>query len=106
MTIITLPLTDAKAIRIAKEAALDSSRIVFTAHARLRMRQRRITGPEIIACLRGGRVTEPVHQDIKGRWQCAITGISSGEPVTVAAGFQWDAKRECFLIVVNIITVY
>jgi hypothetical protein len=106
MTVYSLPLTNAKALSIAKEAALDSSRVFFTQHARVRMRQRNITPADVLTCLRGGRVTEPAHQDIRGRWQCAISGIACGEAVTVATGYQWDVKRECFLIVVNVITVY
>ena len=106
MTVYSLPLTNTKALRIVREAATDSARVFFVEHARLRMRQRRISVADVLACLRSGRITEPVHQDIRGRWKCALAGIVSGQHVTVATGFQWDSTAECFLIVVTVITVF
>jgi hypothetical protein len=106
MVLYTLPLTNTKALRIVREAATDSSRVFFVEHARLRMRQRRITAADVLACLRSGRITEPVHQDIRGRWKCALSGIVCGERLTVATGFQWDSKAERFLIAVTVITVF
>jgi Domain of unknown function (DUF4258) len=106
MTVYTLPLTDVKALRIVREATSDSSRVLYVDHARLRMRQRGISAADVMVCLRSGRITERVHQDIRGRWKCALTGIVCGQSVTVATGFQWDAATERFLIVVTVITVF
>ncbi|MBF0168853.1 MAG: DUF4258 domain-containing protein [Alphaproteobacteria bacterium] len=75
-----------------REAAEDTSRIVLTRHAELRMRQRRITMKQVIACLRLGVMTEGPALDIKGCWTCRVERMVAGDNVKVALAIDPVAK--------------
>lgn len=86
MTDCVLPfrLSRTQALRLIREAAEDTGRIILTRHAELRMRQRRITMTQVIACLRKGVITEGPALDIKGCWACRIERPVAGDDVKVA----------------------
>ena len=61
-------MNDASVLGLLREIAADSARVIFTHHARQRMRQRKVSPVQVIACLQRGVVREPV------RWACTGTG--------------------------------
>jgi hypothetical protein len=48
-----------------KQSAQDSARVIFTKHARLRMRQRYVNDPMVLEVLRLGSFALPPEPDIK-----------------------------------------
>jgi len=53
-----MKLSKAKARRIVREVAQDSSRAEFVEHAERRMRQRRITRTRVMRCLKRGDIVQ------------------------------------------------
>ncbi|MDK9720906.1 MAG: DUF4258 domain-containing protein [Rhodospirillales bacterium] len=85
-------MSRAQALKLIREAADDTGRIILTRHAEQRMRQRRITMSQVVACLRKGVITEGPALDIKGGWACRIEGVVAGDHVKVALAIDPVAK--------------
>ncbi|MDQ2186884.1 DUF4258 domain-containing protein [Alcaligenaceae bacterium A4P071] len=71
-------------------------------HAKLRMRQRRITMTQVYACLCQGVIAEPTHQDVRGDWRFTLTHRHAGDIVIVAGAIKKDDNGEW----VAVITVF
>lgn len=82
--VLPFRLSRAQALKLIREAAEDTGRIILTHHAEQRMRQRRITMTQVIVCLRKGVITEGPALDIKGCWACRIERPVAGDDVKVA----------------------
>jgi hypothetical protein len=91
-------LTAPVALRIIREAAKDSGYVVFLGHAERQMKKRRITRPQVLACLSRGVITEGPYLDAKGCWRCRMERTAAGDNVAVAVAID-DEKR---LIVVTV----
>ncbi|MFI5021151.1 MAG: DUF4258 domain-containing protein [Alphaproteobacteria bacterium] len=81
-------MTAPVALRIIRSIAADSSRVVWLAHAKRRMRQRRITPAQAISCLKKGVIIEGPALDSKGYWRSTMQRLSAGEEVTVVVSFK------------------
>lgn len=97
----SLQLSGAAALKIVRVCATDSGRVFFTHHAEKRMRERKITRPQVLACLRKGKIIEGPSSDIKGRWNCVMEYFSCGERITVVVGVERDDDGY-----IAIVTVY
>lgn len=82
--VLPFRLSRSQGLKLIREAAEDTGRIILTHHAERRMRQRRITMTQVIACLRKGVITEGPALDIKGCWACRIERTVAGDEVKVA----------------------
>ena len=72
-----------------EEASKDSSRVFLTAHARARMRQRRISIIQVLRCLRHGKISEgPAPDVMKGGWKCTVEHYTAGEQIGVSVGIE------------------
>lgn len=95
--VVPLTLTSAKALEIVRGVAADTSRVFFTPHAEQQMRRRRITRPQVLACLRQGRITEaPYWDNVHGTWPLTMERLTAGERVTV--GLAIDLKVQVIII--------
>lgn len=97
--IVRFAMNDASLRRKIAELAKDSARVVLTAHAKRRMRQRHILITQVLHCLRQGSVVEPAHQDITGCWKCTLETIVSGDVVRVAAAIDKDDNGELVIVI-------
>ncbi|NMQ06084.1 DUF4258 domain-containing protein [Candidatus Accumulibacter phosphatis] len=70
--------TDKQAIEWVKEAGSQKRRLVFTEHAELRMKERRIGRRQVLQTLQNGHISEPLHQDIRGDWRCNVSWFYAG----------------------------
>jgi hypothetical protein len=61
-----------------------SENVVFTNHARKRMRQRGITDLQVLEVLRRGSVAEGPAPDIYGNWKATLRKLVAGQDVNVA----------------------
>ena len=76
----------ADALRVIRERAQASGRLVILRHARQRMVKRRIDDLDVQRCLRDGAVTEGpyVPTDSRtGAYRCSVEGIIDGERLRV-----------------------
>lgn len=83
--------------RIA-ELAEDTARVEFSKHARIRMRERRVSVTQVLEVLRRGRVNEPAHRNIHGNWQCTLERSIAGDRVMVAAAL-YEEDGEAVIVV-------
>jgi hypothetical protein len=76
-------VTREQAWRIVRAAAAESGRVFFTVHAEQRMRERRITRRQVLACLERGAIHQGPAPDIKGNWTLTMERTAARERVRV-----------------------
>ena len=93
--------TKAKALALVRELAKDSGNVVFTDHARKRMRQRQVTPMAVLECLLRGAIVEGPAMGIKGTWELAVERMGAGRRLHVACAIDLPNR----LIVVTVYDV-
>lgn len=91
-------MNDATALKVLREIAQDSARVIFTHHARQRMRQRKVSPAQVLACLQRGIASEPVALDLHGNWKLTVTHRIAGKDLDVAVAI--DVPRRAIVITV------
>lgn len=91
-------MNDATALKLLREIAQDSARVIFTHHASLRMRQRKVTPVQVLTCLQRGIVNESVALDLHGNWKLTVTHRVAGQDLDVAVAI--DVPRRAIVITV------
>ena len=94
----TFTLSKPKALALVRELAKDSGNVVFTDHARIRMRQRQVTPKAVIGCLLRGAIVEGPALDVKGTWELAMQRMGAGRKLNV--GFAIDLPSRLIIITV------
>ena len=97
-----IQLSALSATRLVREVVNDSSRVFFTAHARLRMRQRHIDRSQVFDVLSCGRVIEDPARQAAGDWLFKMRYVSKGDDVTVVVSLDQDEEGN----LVAVVTVY
>ena len=92
-------MTDQILRRRIAQVASDSSRVLFTRHARSRMKTRKVTPTQALHVLRSGYVVEPAHRNIRGNWQCTLEARVAGDQVRVATAMMTDADGDWIVVV-------
>lgn len=95
---IPLRMNDATALKLLRDIASDSSRVIFTHHALQRMQQRKVSTTQVLACLQRGIVAEPVALDLHGNWKLTVTHRAAGAELDVAVAI--DVPRRAIVITV------
>lgn len=85
--VIQFTLKETDALRIIRDIAEDTERVMFLPHAKLRQKQRRIDDSQVLMCLRKGHVVEGPFQDIKGHWRCTLRRLVAGDDVSIVVSF-------------------
>src|SRR5262249_41697954 len=85
-------LTASTALRMVRELAADSGRIVIVEHWRARMVQRRMTRRQVALSLHKGTSSEGPYLNRLGNWQVNIHRHAAGEELTCSVAIEW-AKR-------------
>ena len=91
-------MNDATALRVLREIAEDSARVIFTKHASQRMRQRKVSPVQVIACLQRGIIREPVVLDLHGNWKLTVSHRVAGKDLDVAVAI--DVPNRAIVITV------
>jgi hypothetical protein len=98
---IPLRLGATAALRIIRQAAVDSRQVFFTDHVGRRMKTRRITRTQVLECLPRGTITEGPTRDLRGNWTCRMERFVAGEQIGVAVAIESSAS----LVVITVFTV-
>ena len=77
-------LSRAKALSLVRELAKDSGNVVFTDHARKRVRLRQVTPKAVLECLLRVVIVEGPALGIKGTWELAMERMGAGRRLHVA----------------------
>lgn len=91
-------MNDATALKVLREIAQDSAQVIFTQHARKRMRQRKVSPVQVLTCLNRGIVSEPVALDAYGNWKLTVTHRVAGKDLDVAVAI--DVPKRAIVITV------
>lgn len=101
ITPLPFTLNDANFLKRLRTAVADSSRVIVMAHAKKRMRERKINQNQIIACLQKGVICEPAHLTTHGDWKATVTHRVAGDVIRVAVAIQIkDNGDYCIVITV------
>lgn len=92
--IVPINPTPADMARHINRIAKDTSNVIFTGHARKRMRQRKITTRHAVTCLREGSCDceEWPFQNEHGEWCCKMIRKVAGLEVTLAVAVNWNTN--------------
>jgi hypothetical protein len=91
-------MNDASALRLLRDIATDSSRVIFLPHVRKRMRQRKVTPNQVLACLQKGVVSESVALDLYGNWKLTVAHRVAGSELSVSVAI--DVPTRAIVITV------
>ena len=91
-------MNDATALRVLREIAEDSARVIFTKHASQRMRQRKVSPVQVIACLQRGIIRESVALDLHRNWKLTVSHRVAGRDLNVAVAI--DVPNRAIVITV------
>lgn len=90
--VIPLALDASRALRVLREIASDTDRIVVLSHGKKRGRQRNITRRQIELCCQRGTITEGPFQNQHGHWQVTLYRHAAGEEITCVVAIDWATK--------------
>lgn len=91
-------MNDATALKVLREIATDSARVILTDHARQRMRQRKVSPVQVLTCLQRGIISEPVALDLHGNWKLTVAHRVAGKDLNVAVAI--DVPNRAIVITV------
>ncbi len=82
-------LTPTQARRIIRNGADDSENVIFTNHARRRMREHNVSDLQVLRCLQNGRVIlEPEYDLGRDTWVCRVGWYTEGQQIEVVAAIR------------------
>ena len=97
------PPSDRNLEKRIRLSAVDSANVVFTAHSRLRMRQRYINDPMVLDVLRNGIMTSKPEPDMKHTGlKCRMQRYVAGVQVAVVVYVEYPATD---LVIVTVMDV-
>jgi len=91
-------MNDRTALKVLREIAQDSARVIFTHHALQRMRKRKVSPLQVLACLQHGIASESVALDMRGNWKLTVTNRIAGNDLDVAVAI--DVPNRAIIITV------
>ena len=71
---VPMRMNDASALKLLREIAEDSGRVIFTRHALQRMRQRKVSTAQVLTCLRDETGAARIRRFSDGATQFDVTG--------------------------------
>jgi len=90
--VIPLRMTPVAALKMIRQLAEDSDRIVIVGHGRKRQRERKITRPQVEFCLRKGFIDEGPFLNEHGNWQSTMCCQHAGDELTVVVAIDWPSQ--------------
>ncbi|MEN3157096.1 DUF4258 domain-containing protein [Alkalimonas sp. NCh-2] len=105
MNIQSDTFTDAEVKQFLRNAAEDSGKVFYTAHAEQRAAERDIDRLDVIRILRAGAIVEgPYFDNSKGNYRLTVEGKTSGRWIRVAVAVQpVEPENRSFAVIVTVI---
>ncbi|MBP9130411.1 MAG: DUF4258 domain-containing protein [Steroidobacteraceae bacterium] len=100
--VVALAMSVDAARRIVHKLAAESGRVYVTPHAANRLKERGITRPQVIECLRKGRIIEGPALGTRGHWEMKFERQWCGEIVKVVAALHWDPDLRDNVVVITV----
>lgn len=97
--VIPFKVTDQSLQQKIALLAADSANVTITAHAKQRMRERKILLTQVLDVLVSGIVTESAHQDTKGNWCCTLQKLTSGDRVKIPVAVETLDSGEIVIVI-------
>jgi hypothetical protein len=85
-------LSEADALKIVRLLAVDSANIVVIPYGRRKVKQRKITRPQIEKCVRLGTIQEGPFLNQHGNWQLNLYRHAAGEGITCVVAIDWATR--------------
>jgi hypothetical protein len=95
---MSFALSRPKALALVRELASDSGQVVFTDHARKRMRLRKVTPKAVLECLLRGVIVEGPALGLRGTWELAVERMGAGRKLRVACAI--DVPKRIIVVTV------
>lgn len=95
-------LSENNALRKLRELAENSSKVLFSDHAVKRMKQRKITRPQVICCLKHGQIEEGPYRNTHGAWQMRLSVKAAGEIINVVAVIDHDTMTGEHSVIITV----
>lgn len=95
--IVPFRMTEVAAKRLLVRISEQSVNVIFTDHARKQMRARKITIPQVLNCMKKGRITEAPCMDHAGLWKVTVERYASGENIGCAVAID-NSKHKTIVI--------
>lgn len=86
-----------------RELAKNSSKVFLTDHARKRMKQRKITLPQILCCMEHGQFDEGPYRETNGSWKMKLSVVSAGDVISVVLVLDYDDTTKDHSVVITVI---
>jgi len=80
------------ALKMIRQLATDSDRIVVVPHAKKRQIERSITRRQIEVCVRSGYIDEGPSLNEHGNWQVTMRCYSAGEELACVVAIDWPNR--------------
>lgn len=90
--VVPLTLTPDHALRLIRDLAADSGRIVIVPHGKLRQKQRRISRRQVELCVQRGTISEGPFFNPYGNWQVTLYRHAAGEEMSCAVVIEWPSR--------------
>jgi len=98
-----LPLVLNDANYLSKMRTVLASRPLFlTDHAKVRMKERKVSSKQIHDCVAKGAIEEPAHINVHGHWSATVGYFTGGDYVKVVTAINQNDKGE-FIVVITVI---
>ena len=95
-------LNDANALKLLRDVAKDSGRVVLLPHARKRMKERQITLAQVLTVLRTASLAESAACDLYGNWKMTVKGMTCGQSITAACAIEMQEEPGKRVLVITL----
>ncbi len=75
----------------------------LTDHAKLRMKQRKVSSKQVFECIEKGTIEEPAHLTKYGEWSATVGYFTGGDYVKVATAISSNDKGEMIVVITVIV---
>lgn len=100
----TLPLVLNDANFLERLRAIYKLKSPFlTDHAKLRMKQRKVSIRQVYECIEKGTIDEAAHLTIQGDWKATVGYFTGGDYIKVATAISNNDKGEMIVVVTVIL---
>jgi hypothetical protein len=90
--VVPLKLSKPAALRVIREIAANPDNVVPVAHAKKRMRERRLSMTQVRRVVLAGFIDGDPWLDEHGSWRVTMRGGAAGEQITVGLAIEWRVR--------------